>query len=125
MGGNQSNSINNNNILSLINPPIYMKEIHVHPLIYSYSLDRNKYGSSWNCDICKHQYNYNNPSFYCTFCDFDLCPNCLAEYKFDQIIFYDCNSNDANNLKNIQQNSNNFQWQKKFKNHILFFNFNC
>ena len=121
MYNNQSNNTTNNNgILSLINPPIYMKDIHLHPLIYSYSLDRNKYGSSWNCNICNSQFNYNNPSFYCTFCDFDLCPNCLAEYKFDQIIFYDCNSNDANNLKNIQQNSNNFQWQKKFKNHIHF-----
>ena len=115
-----NNQSNNNGILSLINPPIYMKDIHLHPLIYSYSLDRNKYGSSWNCNICNSQFNYNNPSFYCTFCDFDLCQNCLAEYKLDQIIFYDCNENDANNLKNIQQNSNNFQWQKKFKNHIHF-----
>ena len=104
-------------ILSLISLSIYMNDIHEHPLLFCSPLDRKQYGNSWSCNKCKSTYNYKTSSFYCTFCDFDLCPKCLAEYQLYQIKFYNCKSNEANNLKLIQQNQNNFQWQKKFKNH--------
>ena len=32
----------------------------------------------WKCNICKKGYNYNDWSFYCTKCDFDLCCNCAG-----------------------------------------------
>ena len=115
---NPIDSDNNNiKILSIISPPIFMNDIHNHPLIYCLPLYRNNNGSSWTCNLCKTNYNYGTSTFYCTYCDFDLCPNCLGEYQLDQIIFYNPNSNKSNSIKNIQQNSNNFQWQKKFQKH--------
>ena len=104
-------------ILSLISSSIYMNGIHEHPLLFCSPLDRKQYGNSWSCNKCKSTYNYDISSFYCTFCDFDLCPKCLAEYQLYQIKFYNCQSIEANNLKLIQQNQNDFQWKKKFKNH--------
>ena len=114
------NSSNNkyNEILSIISPPIYMENIHNHPLLFCLPLERNKFGSSWICNKCNSNYDYTNPSFYCTFCDFDLCPNCLGENQLDKIVFYNPNSNVSNNIKNIPQGSNIFQWQKKFPKHI-------
>ena len=109
---NSDNNNNNNKIVFIISPPIYMNNIHNHPLLYCLPLDRNKKGSSWCCNICKSNYNYTISSFYCTFCDFDLCPNCLGEYQLDQITFYNSNLTGSNNIKNIQQNLN-FDWQIK------------
>ena len=105
-------------LLSLISPPILMTNIHEHPLLYCYPINRNQFGSSWFCNICKSKNNYDKSSFYCTFCDFDLCPKCLGEYQLDQIKFYNSNLNESNNFKNLNQNPNNFNWQVKHKNHI-------
>ena len=114
--GNVNEMDKTDEILSLISPPILMINIHDHPLLYCFPINRNKYGSSWSCNICKSQNNYDVESFYCTFCDFDLCSKCLGEYQLEQIIFY--NPKELNNFKNISQNSNNFNWQVKHKNHL-------
>ena len=103
-------------ILTLINQSIDMKNIHNHPLLYCLPLDRIGSNINWYCNFCNSQYNSNISSFYCTLCDYDLCPNCMANLQIDQIRFYDYNSTDANNLKN-SQSSNSFKWQKKFSEH--------
>ncbi len=102
-------------ILTLINQSINMS-IHNHPLLYCLPLDRIGNNISWYCNFCNSPYNSNISSFYCTSCDYDLCPNCLSNLQLDQIKFYDYNSNEAKNLKN-SQNSNSFKWQKKFAEH--------
>ena len=112
------NFIKEDDLLSLISPPILMTNIHEHPLLYCFPINRNKFGTSWICNICKSKNNYDKSSFYCTFCDFDLCPECLGEYQLDQIKFYNSNLNESNKFKNLNQNPNNFNWQIKHKNHI-------
>lgn len=106
-----------NEITCLISPPILMSIIHKHPLLYCHPLERKNYSLNWSCDICKSNNLANQSSFYCTFCDFDLCPKCLGECQIDKIKFYNSNSNESKELKNIEQNQNDFKWQKKFKNH--------
>ena len=105
-------------LLSLIGPPILMTNIHEHPLLYCFPINRNQFGSSWSCNICKSKNNYDKSSFYCTFCDFDLCRKCLGEYQLDQIKFYNSSLNESNNFKKLNQNPNKFNWQVKHKNHI-------
>ena len=118
MGVDQNNKETiSNELISLINTPIIMITIHDHPLLYCCPLNRNKYGTTWSCNKCKKDYNINKSSFYCTFCDFDICSNCIGEYQIEQIIFYNSNSNEFQNLKNIAQKPEIFKWQKKFPEH--------
>ena len=106
-------SLNNKNIISLINAPIQIF-IHEHPLIYCYT--KNRCGTGWTCNKCLINYSYQTYSFYCTFCDYDLCENCLGQFQLNQISLFDYNSS---NLKNIEQCSKeNFNWQKQFSIHI-------
>ena len=121
MNLNQQNLSNgNNNILSLITVPIFMNNIHEHPLIYCCPLGRKNYGVSWNCNNCNLQFKYEISSFYCTNCDFDLCPNCLGEFQIDQITLYNPYSNVSNDFKNIIDNEKKFQWQIKIQKHNHF-----
>lgn len=116
---NFNKNINNNDLLSLINCSLLVK-CHEHPLVFCNPNGRNKYGTGWNCNKCSANYSYEKPSFYCTFCDYDLCINCLGEYSLKEIKLY--NDNDSYNFKNIQQSSKgNFQWQIKnpFHSHLL------
>ena len=111
---NTNNNIqnNNNDIISLINTSIIVN-IHDHPLELCYTIERKNYGTGWHCNKCSNNFSYDTPSFYCTFCDFDLCHNCLGEYQLNEIKI-----NNSNNYKLIQQISNgNFPWQKKNYNH--------
>ena len=113
---NTQNTQNNNinGIISLINTSILVN-IHNHPLELCYTIERKNYGTGWNCNKCTKTFSYDIPSFYCTFCDFDLCHNCLGEYRLNEIKI---NDNNSNNYKLIQQISNgNFPWQKKNNNH--------
>ena len=100
-------------MLSLINVSIQI-DAHEHPLIFCFTPDRQNYGNSWACNKCFCNYKYQLPSFYCTFCDYDLCSNCLGIYKLNNINIY----------RNYKQNSliqNNpdlvFKWQKQFPSH--------
>ena len=100
-------------MLSLINVSIKIDE-HEHPLIFCFTPGRQKYGSIWTCNKCFYNYNYQISSFYCTFCDYDLCSNCLSNYKLNNINIY--NNFKQNSL--IQNNKNsNFNWQKKYPSH--------
>ena len=105
-------------ILSLISLSIYMNDIHEHPLLFCSPLDRKQYGNSWSCNKCKSTYNYKTSSFYCTFCDFDLCTKCLGFCQLNQISIYkDDNKFTTNNLNN---NNTSFQWQKRIHKHEHF-----
>ena len=104
--------LNNYDFLSLMNLPI--KTEHQHPIIFCFTPERKKNGQGWSCNKCFSRYSYKTPSFYCTLCDYDLCQNCLAKYKLNQIQINIINSD-------IIQNPNNkFKWQKIFTEHMHF-----
>ena len=110
------NNINNNqmSLLSLINSPVLVIE-HNHPLIYSFTLDRAKFGTTWRCNKCGSVFPYNVPSFYCIFCDFDLCENCLLQHQLFEVILYEYHYHLFNNTPN---NTNLlFNWQSIFPCH--------
>ena len=108
--------INNNNLTSLINFPILIDD-HLHPLILCNSL-RGRNCEGWVCDKCSSNYSSITPSFYCTFCDYDLCQNCLGEYKLKSIRKYNCKL--INNI-NAKNNKNDiFPWQIDYPNHKHF-----
>ena len=108
----------NNKLTSLINFSVIINA-HEHPLQLCYPLGRKSFGTGWTCNKCSTSFSYDEPSFYCTFCDFDVCLKCLGEYRFNEINIYDTTSN---KYKYIQSISNgNFQWQKRtpFHQHLL------
>lgn len=93
-----------------------MIDIHEHPLFYCYTTSRSNYSPSWGCNKCNNHYTFNVPTFYCTFCDFDLCENCVGNYNSNQILLYDYEANVLNNT--LLQNPSNLQdWQKVFPSH--------
>ena len=100
-----------------LNDPIKIR-LHEHPLILCLTPERKNFGSDWSCNSCKIIYNYNSPSFYCTFCDFDLCTKCLGFCQLNQISIYkDDNKFTTNNINN---NNTSFQWQKRIHKHEHF-----
>ena len=112
-------SLNNKlSLLSIINTSILTKS-HEHPLLYCFTIDRAKPENSWNCNKCNSAYTYNIPSFYCIFCDFDLCEKCVLKNHLFEIVLYDYN---MNLLKNTMNNPNQlYDWQSVFPchNHLL------
>ena len=110
------NNINNSqmSLLSLINSPVLVSD-HNHPLIYSFTLDRAKFGANWRCNKCSSFFAYTIPSFYCIFCDFDLCEQCLLKHQIFEVILYDYNYH----LFELTLNSTDqlFNWQSIFPCH--------
>ena len=116
MANNPISNPNYNPLLSLINIPIQI-DIHEHPLILCFTPERKIYGGSWSCNNCFNNYTYQIPYFYCTFCDFDLCSNCLGNYKLNNIKAYDRTKNSY--ISKIQINPNNvFKWKKIYSSHM-------
>ena len=119
---NISNNLNlnksNKNLTSHINFSIQINS-HEHPLQLCYPIARKSYGTGWICNKCSSNFSYDQPSFYCTFCDFDVCEKCLGEHKINEVNIYDTA---LNNYRYEQRISNgNFQWQKSspFHKHLL------
>ena len=104
-----TNSLNNIDITSFINFPIKI-DAHEHPLLLCIC----KRPGGWECDKCSNSYE-NTPSFYCTYCDYDLCQKCLGEYKLNQVKICERNSKVFNIIRN--ESNNNIQWQRKFPCH--------
>ena len=124
MNNNFNNNFNNNNnnqinLLSIMNSSILVQE-HNHPFIYCFTIERANHGPSWKCNKCGNDYTYNIPSFYCIFCDCDLCENCFLQYKIADIIIFNYNNN--NILSQIMNPlMQKFNWQIVFPchNHFL------
>lgn len=113
-------SINKNsvkNILSLIDCPISL-DFHEHPLFYCYTTGRPK-NNTWVCNKCRNSYTKNVPTFYCTFCDFDLCENCVGNYNSRKILIYDYEDNVLNNIS-LRNPPMLRDWQKVFPSHSHF-----
>ena len=57
----------------------YKFDYHNHPLIYCRSSRHNNNLNFWNCNICRLNFTNRIWSFYCTYCDFDLCLFCAKK----------------------------------------------
>ena len=111
-------NLNNTNLLSLLNSSILIQS-HCHPLIYCFTRDREKFGDSWKCNKCGGIYLYTTPSFYCIYCDFDICAKCILQHQLFEIVLYDYNSNLFNNILNNPMTI--FKWQYIYPchNHLI------
>ena len=105
---------NDNDISIFINFPIKIDE-HEHPLLLCNCQKNNN--DNWACNKCSSNYTSCIPSFYCTYCDYNLCQKCLGELKLNQIKRSDENIIIFNNY-NMLVNNNSFTWQKKTPSHI-------
>ena len=107
-------NFDSSNLIEFISLPIIIKNHHPHPVIYCYTLERKKFGTNWNCNNCCGKYTYDQPSFYCIFCDYDICGNCVENLKINEIKFNDF----CKNKTDIHLPSNdNFAWTKKYADH--------
>ena len=116
------NPINTNsmiNIISLINSPIFI-DAHIHPLILCLTKARANCGTTWKCNKCSGVFSYDIPSFYCSFCDFDLCKKCLENYNVGNVFVYNYSNNNMY-LNSMNNPPNLFQWQVNLPchNHAL------
>ena len=113
MNNNSNMNFENMNLIEFINLSIIINH-HPHPLLFCNTLDRSNYGTNWTCNICFTNFTYDQPSFYCTFCDFDVCKNCIGNLKINDIKFHDF----CKNKLNIPFLSNgNYKWTIKNNNH--------
>ena len=108
-----------NDLYYFLNFPIKIDE-REHPLLLcncQRQANNNQDNKGWKCDKCLTDYTYCTPSFYCTYCDYDLCSKCLGEYKLNQIKRSNENIMIFNNYSMIN-NNNCFAWQRKSPRHI-------
>ena len=83
--------MNNNNkridtslLLSTIKGSIII-DSHAHPLFCCFTPEREAYSKIWTCKNCGNNYTFDIPSFYCTYCDYDFCQNCLMKLPLSKI----------------------------------------
>ena len=108
-----------NDLYYFLNFPIKIDE-HEHPLLLcncQRQTDNNQVNKGWKCDKCLTDYTYCTPSFYCTYCDYDLCSKCLGEYKLNQIKRSNENIMIFNNYS-MKNNNTCYAWQRKSPRHI-------
>ena len=69
-----------------INSPIIVPD-HEHPLIFCFVKERQANLKSWICNKCKLEIKNEQmiPSFYCTFCGYDLCQLCVGKYQLNEL----------------------------------------
>ena len=100
----------NNDMISFINCPILIRT-HKHPLIFCSTKRKN----GWVCDKCSTNYGNVDPSFYCTYCDYDLCQKCLGKHKLNEIKKYKGNEPKFSSI--VKEPKKSFDWQINFPSH--------
>jgi excinuclease UvrABC ATPase subunit len=55
---------------------------HEHKLLKS--LTRSK----WKCNVCKQDYESNQPTFLCSLCDYNMCDNCRKKGNYEEKISF-------------------------------------
>ena len=58
---------------------IINNDCHKHPLIYSITSRDAEKETTWRCNKCGKMHENNEWSFYCFFCDYDLCYDCYCD----------------------------------------------
>ena len=57
---------------------------HKHELVYSENKMKIGYGmSGYICDVCRKNFKYYIPNFYCSICGYDVCDECYKKYSID------------------------------------------
>ena len=112
----ETNFNNMNNILSLINLPVVVPYHNQHPLINCKTPGRKEISQHWICNICRNNYSYNVPTFYCTACDFDLCQKCLLSLSAFMIVIYNYSQS---NIYTSQQFLNIMCYKPNVHNHPI------
>lgn len=59
---------------------VFLFSCHNHSMIYCRTSRNNNCETSWSCNLCKNHYSDKIWSFYCTFCDYDICLSCSRKY---------------------------------------------
>ena len=62
----------NDEVKELKNSFFVKSSTHKHPIEIL-----RRFGNNWFCDICHNRFKEDIPSYHCTFCDFDICYNCV------------------------------------------------
>ena len=116
----QQNTENNNNkrpnkylLINKIRDPIII-DFHAHPLYCCFTIERRAFSEFWTCKNCGNNYSFDIPSFYCTYCDYDLCQNCLMGLPLGKIKFAD----EKCNFK-VYVNKNHPNYRPNFHQHPL------
>ena len=116
----QQNTENNNNkrpnkylLINKIRDPIII-DFHAHPLHCCITIERGAFSEFWTCKNCGNNYSFDIPSFYCTYCDYDLCQNCLMGLPLGKIKFAD----EKCNFK-VYVNKNHPNYRPNFHQHPL------
>jgi hypothetical protein len=58
-------------------PGIYVRD-HEDRLVYSLT------PFDWKCNVCKKNYSKNEPKYYCSICDYNMCDNCVDAGHYDK-----------------------------------------
>lgn len=62
--------------------------LHEHNLIYCRTSRYYNNSSGWICNICRKEYSNIIWSFYCTYCDFDICLRCAKKFINSDLLIY-------------------------------------
>ena len=67
---------------------IFKLPLHAHNLIYCRTSRHYNNLSGWICNICRKEYSNIIWSFYCTYCDFDICLRCAKKFINPNLLIY-------------------------------------
>ena len=89
-----------------INKELLIKNIginiddHPHKLIYM------KTNRDWICNLCRKEYNNDDPTYYCTKCDYDVCKKCMKKISDEKKypIFDDDENKESSSIKRVKIN---------------------
>ena len=100
-----------------INSPIIVPD-HEHPLIFCFVKEREALSKSWICNKCKLEIKKEQmiPTFYCTFCGYDLCQLCVGKYQLNDLKVFDSSMDNFKNIS-IPSKEEKIPWTNKNDNH--------
>ena len=91
---------------------------HEHPLIFCFALHRRKKCDGWTCNKCSKDFPNTMPSFYCSFCDYDLCQYCIGSYQLSQFKLDNTELYERlRNINDFSKNNEKYDWYKKYPDH--------
>ena len=91
---------------------------HEHPLLFCFPLERRNKCDGWTCNKCSKDFDNKIPSFYCSFCDYDICQYCIGKYQLNQFNLNTTEQLNRNkNIKKFTKTNEELEWNKKDPDH--------
>ena len=91
---------------------------HEHSLLFCFPLERREHSDGWTCNGCSKDFDNKMPSFYCTYCDYDVCQICLGKYKLNEVkLDLTEQIKKSKNIKNFLKANEQYVWNKKSPDH--------